>query len=248
MDLYDVIFFSAIIGLSIYGSYPIVLKKNLRETLSKALTSVAVGIMIFLLADVFSDASQLLYNGSLYGYGSSPIPDAIFSTSLITGFFLLYLVENRSKSDLTKHKLSFLIALGIGFQNLTEGLVFGSLAVDIGLAGIALVVLVGFIIQNVTEGFPIGSPFIGNIEGKGFFVLAMFMVGGIPTILGGAIGFYYNSKTFDLIFDGLAIGAIFYIIFPMLKGLLTNMTFGSKRVIYAGLFIGFMLGFLVNLI
>lgn len=248
MNLYDTIFFSAVMGLSIYGSYPVVLKKNLREILGKALTSVAVGIMIFLLADVFSDASQLLYNGSLYGYGSSPIPDAIFSVSLIAGFFILYLVENRSKSDLTKHKLSFLIALGIGFQNLTEGLVFGSLAVDIGLAGIALVVLVGFIIQNVTEGFPIGSPFIGNIEGKGFFVLAMFMVGGIPTIIGGAIGFYYNSKTFDLIFEGLAMGAIFYIIFPMLKGLLTNMTFGSKRIIYASLFIGFMLGFLVNLI
>ena len=248
MDFFDVIIFSAIMGLSIYGSYPIVLKKDLKEILSKALIAVAVGIMIFLLADVFSDASQILYNGSLYGYGSSPVQDAIFSLSLIAGFFMLYIVENRSKSGLTKHRLSFLIALGIGLQNLTEGLVFGSLAVEIGLAGIALVVLIGFIIQNITEGFPIGSPFIGNTEGKRFFVLVMFLVGGIPTILGGAIGFYYNSRTFDLIFDGLAIGAIFYIIFPMLKGLLSSMTFNSKRVIYAGLFLGFMVGFLVNLI
>ena len=89
MDFFDVVIFSAIMGLSIYGSYPIVLKKDLKEILSKALIAVAVGIMIFLLADFFSDASQILYNGSLYGYGSSPLQDAIFSLSLIAGFFMM---------------------------------------------------------------------------------------------------------------------------------------------------------------
>jgi ZIP family zinc transporter len=136
----------------------------------------------------------------------------------------------------------------MGFQNLTEGLVFGSLGVAFGLSGATLTVLVGFIFQNISEGFAIASPFLGKTEGKARLMLLLFLIGGIPTILGGSVGFFYNSAIFDLAFDGVAIGAILYAILPMLRSLFRESSPGLQRLSYLGVFVGFVLGFLVNLI
>jgi zinc transporter, ZIP family len=244
----EILLFSAIMGFSIYLSLPIVLSKRTGEMRTRLFNAVAIGILIFLVADVFSDASPMLYNGSLYNYGTSSSYDAIFAVSLTAGFLVLFYAENRSRKGLTPTRLALLIALGIGFQNLTEGLLFGSLGVVLGLTGAALVVLVGFIFQNVTEGFPITSPFFGQLDRKTGAILALLLVGGAPTILGGAIGFYYSSDAFSLAFDGLAIGAMAYVILPMLKNSFRDMDYVKQRVIYAGVFLGFLLGFLVNLI
>ncbi|MGC8506276.1 MAG: hypothetical protein ACP5NK_06185 [Thermoplasmata archaeon] len=248
MQFYEILGLSALMGLSIYISYPIIRKKNMNQDFARSLTAVAVGILIFLIADVFSDASQLMYNGSLYGYGSSPVYDLVFGISLFAGFFVLYAVEFRSKKGLSKVRISLLIAVGIGLQNLTEGLLFGATAVGIGLAGIALVILVGFIVQNITEGFPIGSPFFGESGNNNALVLLFFLIGGVPTIVGGAVGFYYNSKMFTLLFDGLAVGAILYIIFPMLRGLFADTSHSGLRLVYGSILLGFLLGLAVNLV
>jgi len=199
-------------------------------------------------ADVFTDAAAVLYNGSLYGYGSSPAYDVTFAIFMAAGFLVLYFAENRSRNGLSPTRLALIIALGIAFQNLTEGLLFGSLGVKIGLAGAALVVLVGFIFQNVTEGFPITSPFFGQMERKTGVIMALLLVGGAPTIIGGGIGYYYNSQLFDLAFDGLAIGAITYVILPMLKNAFKEMDYARQRTVYVGVFVGFLLGFVVNLV
>jgi ZIP family zinc transporter len=161
---------------------------------------------------------------------------------------VLYLLEGRSKSGLTPTLTAAIIALGIGFQNLTEGLVFGSLGVTFGFAsGAALVVLIGFLFQNVTEGFPIAFPFLGGADKRVGLMSALFLLGGFPTILGGAVGFYYNLPLFDILFDGLAIGSILYVLVPMFKSLFRQ-SVSTHRLIYVGLCLGFMLGFLVNLI
>ncbi len=247
----ETVLLSAIMGLSIYISLPIVMSKNLGQRRDMLLLAVAIGILIFLIADVFVDAAASLYNGSLYGYGSSPGYDAVFAVSVAVGFGLLLFAGHRGKRTLTPAQLALIIAVGIGFQNLTEGLLFGSLGATIGLAGATLVVLVGFILQNTTEGFPIATPFSGaNGERRknlGIIVAAL-MVGGLPTILGGAIGFYYNSVVFDMVFDGLAIGTMLYVILPMLRSLLRDPDPAALRVAYGGIFVGFIVGFLVNLL
>jgi zinc transporter, ZIP family len=149
---------------------------------------------------------------------------------------------------LSPTELALVIALGIAFQNLTEGLLFGALSVGIGLTGVALVVLVGFVLQNSTEGFPIASPFLGSTQGKGGVIVAALMVGGLPTILGGAVGYYYNTSIFDILFYGLAIGTMLYVILPMLRQLLAQSDPHKMGVTYAGVFVGFLLGFAVNLL
>ena len=239
---------SAIMGFSIYLSLPIILSRNRNERRVSFLNAVAIGILIFLIGDVFLDAAGFLYNGSLYGYGSSPVYDLVFTGSMAAGFLILFVAGSRRKMMLTPTELALVIALGIAFQNLTEGLLFGALSVGIGLTGSALVVLVGFIFQNSTEGFPIASPFLGSTEGKSGVITAALMIGGLPTILGGAVGYFYNDITFDLVFYGLAVGTMLYVILPMLRHVLAGTTSNGLGVAYAGVFVGFVLGFAVNLL
>lgn len=248
MDFAETFLLSSIMGLSIFLSLPIVLHRGTGEARIKLLTAVAIGILVFIMGDVFSDATASLYNGSLSGYGSSPSNDAIFSVALSAGFLVLYLAESRSKEGLSPVQVATVIAVGMGFQNLTEGLVFGSLGVSIGLSGAALVVLVGFIFQNVTEGFPIASPLLGRTEGKSGLMLLLFLIGGLPATVGGAIGFFYNSATLNLAFEGVAIGAILYAVLPMLRGLFKDTPQDLRKLSYLGVFVGFLLGFLVNLV
>jgi len=239
---------SAIMGLSIYLSLPIILSKDQNERRVSFLSAVAVGILIFLIGDVFLDAAGSLYNGSLYGYGSSPSYDLVFTVSMAAGFLVLFAAGGRRKMALTPTELALVIALGIAFQNLTEGLLFGALSVGIGLTGSALVVLVGFVFQNSTEGFPIASPFLGSTEGKGGLIVGALMIGGLPTILGGAVGYFFNATTFDLIFYGLAVGTMLYVILPMLRHILAGTASNTLGIAYAGVFVGFVLGFAVNLL
>jgi len=244
----EMLLFSAIMGLSIYFSLPFVLRRKADQRATVLLNAIAIGILIFLMGDVFSDVTLLLSNGSLYGYGTSFFNDLLFAASFTAGFLLLYFVETRSKSGLRPTLTALIIALGIGFQNLTEGLVFGALGVTFGFAsGAALVVLMGFLFQNVTEGFPIASPFLGATDGRLGVMSALFMLGGIPTIIGGAVGFYYNLPFFDILFDGLAVGSILYVLVPMFKSLFRQ-SVSMQSLIYMGLCLGFILGFMVNLI
>jgi zinc transporter, ZIP family len=247
-DLSEILLFSTIMGLSIFLSMPIVLRKETGLVTTKLLNAIAIGILIFLIGDIFSDVSQALYNKSLFGYGTSLWPDLAFGLSFAAGFLILFFIETRSKSGLTASSLALIIALGMGFQNLTEGLVFGSLGVAAGLSGAALVVLVGFILQNITEGFPIASPFLGRIDGRVQQMFLFFLIGGLPTIFGGLVGYYYNGTILDVCFDGAAIGAILFAILPMLRMLFRETDRRYQRFGYLGVFLGFLIGFLVNLI
>jgi ZIP family zinc transporter len=242
--------FSVIMGFSIYLSLPIVLRKKTSARSTRLLNAVAIGILLFLLADVFSDVSQSLYSSaSLYGYAANPHLSVLFAVALIIGFFMLYYFENSSREGLSKEKMSLMIAIGIGLQNLTEGLVFGSISAASGLfSGVALVVLVGFALQDMTEGFPIAAPFINHGDKKLSVMMVLFLVGSLPTVIGAAAGFYYSSLYFNIFFDGLAIGAILYVVLPMIRHQFRDMGHPERRLTYAGIFIGFIIGFLVNLI
>jgi hypothetical protein len=68
MEFYVVLILSSIMGLSIFVSYPLVIHGRLSSKTSTYLNGFAIGILIFLIADVFSDAASIMYNGSFYGY------------------------------------------------------------------------------------------------------------------------------------------------------------------------------------
>ena len=257
--------FTAAMGMSIFLSLPIVYSKRAQGRWAVGLNAAAIGILVFLLADVFSDVSPILYpNGYVANAGYS----VAFTIAFVVAFLALYVVDNLPRgtprgtiggdpsaapavADSGPRRTALIIALGIGLQNLTEGLVFGA-NWTAGTVGILAVVFVGFFLQNVTEGFPIASPFLGTNARRGVALMAgLFLVGGLPTLLGGAVGYYWTSPLFLVIFDALAIGAIAYVILPMLRVAFRpletrELSLRRNRLVYLGAMVGFVLGFLVN--
>ncbi len=249
-DFAGTLIFSLIMGSSIFLSLPIILRKKTGEKTIRLLNAVAIGILVFLLADVFSNVASSLYaGGSFSGYVANPSLSLLFATGFTMGFFMLYIFENRSKNGLTPQRIALMIAMGMGLQNLTEGLVFGALSASFGLfSGVALVVLLGFLLQNITEGFPITSPFLNHSQKKLGLIAVLLLVGGFPTVIGGMLGFYFSSVPFNIFVDGLAVGAILYVILPMAKHQLKDIDPIKQKLVYTGIFLGFLIGFLVNLI
>ena len=240
-----------VMGFSIYLSFPIIMRNKIDAKTSVLLVSFAVGILVFLAGDIFSDvASQIYSNGS---YIADPLSTIIFILSVGSLFGILYFIENPRmkyghKDHFIPRRVALIVAIGMGLQNLTEGLVFGS-AYVVGLTGLFLVILVGFVLQNFTEGFPIVSPFIGFERPRVMYLAGLYFIGGFPTIAGSLIGYYYVNPYLNIMFDGLAIGAIIYVIIPMLRNLFKQADSSkSGSLVYLGIILGFLIGFVVNAI
>ena len=259
---------TAAMGLSIFLSLPIVYNKRAQGRWAVGLNAAAIGILVFLLADVFSDVSTILYPS---GYVANLGYSVAFGIAFLVAFLGLYVVDNLPKGlsravasaggtpdpatvpETGPRTTALIIALGIGLQNLTEGLVFG-VNWTAGALGILAVVFVGFFLQNVTEGFPIASPFLGTKANRQVsLMIGLFLVGGLPTLIGGAIGYFWSNDLFLVIFDALAIGAIAYVILPMLRVAFRPLetkeaSIRRNQLVYLGVMIGFVLGFAVNAI
>jgi zinc transporter, ZIP family len=258
---------TSVMGLSIFLSMPIVYSKRAQGRWATGLNAAAIGILVFLLADVFSDVSPILYPS---GYVANLGYSVVFAVAFVAAFMGLYFVDNLPRPaprgvgavdagrtganpDRGPRTTALIIALGIGLQNLTEGLVFG-VNWTAGTLGILAVVFIGFFLQNVTEGFPIASPFLGtNVRRRVSMMAGLFLVGGLPTVVGGAIGYYWSNHLFLVIFDALAIGAIAYVILPMLRVAFRpletrEISLRRNQLVYIGVMVGFALGFAVNAI
>lgn len=258
---------TTIFGLAIFLSWPIVYWRRAQGSGADALNALAIGILLFLLADIFSDVSPLLYGASATtsnaGYVASPTLTLVFLLGLVVAFLGLFAIDNdrlrrkvrvAEETDRAPRRLGFIIAVGIGLQNLTEGLVFGANWVRTdAFTGVLLVIFLGFFLQNVTEGFPISSPWLGSTSKRRAPVLAaLFLLGGLPTLLGGWIGYSIQPSSAAYTFiDALAIGAIAYAILPMLRiafrPLATReLSVRRNEIVYLACLAGIALGFLTN--
>ena len=249
--LVELVGLSAAMGLSMYLSLPVVLAKSNASRTITLLNAAAVGVLLFLLADIFADAATLIYTNPGSPYLADPARTVYFAGAVAGCFGLLYFLAHRSGArPLTPTRTAVIVAGAIGLQNLTEGLVFGA-AWAVGAVGLSSVVFVGFFLQNITEGFPITSPLIGRADRRLGTIAAVFLLGGVPTIVGAVGGFYYNTPTLDVVFEALAIGAILYALLPMLRIALRPAEVAGpdtvrQRLVYVGLLAGFLAGFLVN--
>ncbi len=244
---------TAAMAFSIFLSLPVVYAKRAQRSWATALNAGAIGILVFLLADIFSDVAPILYpNGYVADAGYS----LLFGVAFVGAFLALFAVDNvssGSRPESAPERMALIIALGIGLQNLTEGLVFG-VNWSIGAVGVLAVVFLGFFLQNVTEGFPIAAPFLGRPESRRLgVILGLFFLSGVPTLVGAFIGYFWSSTDFVLVFDALAIGAIAYALLPMLRVAFRpldtrELSLRRNRIVYLGVMVGFVLGFAVNAI
>ena len=251
----ELLVLATVMGMAIFLSLPIVLRRSRTARLVNLLMAAAIGILIFVLADVWGNVNSVLYpNG---GFVADPRLTLLFAVGVLGAFFVLYALEHSGRSSDVPQEVSatstaFIVALAIGFQNLTEGMVLGA-SWAAGLSGLLAVIFAGFFLQNVTEGFPIAGPLLGAKERRLGLFSAYFFLGGVPTILGAGIGYYWTSTYLSVGFDAMAIGTCLYVIIPMFKVAFRPVADAVEnalktRLTYVGIGLGFAVGFLVNAI
>ncbi len=250
----------AIAGFTIYFGLATARIRVMKGNTRYFLSSVATGILIFLIYDVTSNSWSLV-EGSFTGgqiNSTSFLYLILFFLGLGLGIIGLSTYEhsflNRKRAGSGKpeadsransYRLSLMIAVGIGAHNFGEGLAIGSSFAS-GAIALATVLVIGFGLHNSTEGFGILGPLIRDSERPTVRYLFMAgLIGGGPTFLGTVIGSMWASDLASILFLSFAGGALIYVTLTMYRAIAPS--YPGNRLM-AGLFVGVALGFLTDLI
>ena len=253
-DFPELFILGAVAGFTIFLGLPVVLL-GISERAKGFLNALAVGILMFLIVDVFSHAWDLTTaSATLAQQGTVPSTEAGAYLALMFGGLALGLVGlvayerrfmGRRPEGVSPQRLSMMIALGIGAHNLSEGLAIGQ-SYAANAVGLAIVLVVGFGAHNATEGFGITAPLAGlNPRPRMSFFAKILLIGGLPTFLGTVIGSVSYSPAAYVFFLALAGGALVYVTMLMFS---TGRRQYSNELMMAGIFFGLCAGFLTDLI
>ena len=185
-----------------------------RRTMTFLMAATA-GLLIFLGLDTLAEALEFAaaVPGPFQGIG-------LIGIGAVATFLLLDAITKR-QTALTGNEadrrlaVAFMIAVGIGFHNLGEGLAIGA-AYNVGEIALGTFLVVGFIIQNITEGLGIIAPVLRDRPSLGRLAL-MGLVGGAPAIIGAWIGGYTPSPFLAVLFLAIGTGAIFEVVYEIAK-------------------------------
>lgn len=185
-----------------------------RRTMTFLMAATA-GLLVFLGLDTLAEAFEF----------AAEVPSAFQGIGLIgigavATFLLLEAISSsqvNASGDESQRRLSvaFIIAVGIGFHNLGEGLAIGA-AYNVGEIALGTFLVVGFIIQNITEGLGIIAPVLRDRPTIGRLAL-MGLIGGGPAIIGAWIGGFTPSPFLAVLFLAIGAGAIFQVIYEIAK-------------------------------
>ena len=211
------------------------------------LMSATVGLLVFLGVDTLFEARE----------ASLALPDAFQGTGLIaigviSTALLLEAISRKQRAATgseTERRIaiSFIIAVGIGFHNLGEGLAIGA-AYNIGEFALGRFLVVGFIIQNITEGLGVVAPLLREQPGLRRLALLGLIAGG-PAILGAWIGGYAPSPLLAVLFLAVGAGAIFQVIYAIWKLLQKDPAAqASSPLVYAGVVAGMLVLWITGLL
>lgn len=185
-----------------------------RRTMTFLMAATA-GLLIFLGLDTLVEALEVAARvpASFQGIG-------LIGIGAVATFLLLDAISSRqtgqsgSESE-RRFSIAMMIATGIGFHNLGEGLAIGA-AYNVGEIALGTFLVVGFIIQNITEGLGIIAPVLRDRPGIGRLAL-MGLIGGAPAILGAWIGGFTPSPFLAVLFLAIGTGAIFEVVYEIAK-------------------------------
>ncbi len=205
---------------------------------SRILMAVSSGIMFWFFLDVMNEAVLLDVNQGFTG----GFAQALLAGTFAVGLLFLFGLERFSKATFDKSGrknaegfigLSFtvaaIVALGIGFHALGEGVEIGSLMPSAS----SLVDAIGglgagaaYVLHKFLEGFVIGT-FAAVTRLKARRVVSLGLISGLPTIVGLllAIGMPLNS-TFFFALGGTATVYVEYKLIP-------NFAYRDNMLLYA---------------
>ena len=253
MGFIQTVFLGAIAGLTIYLGLPLGRIKRISDGARSFLSMTSAGILLFLLIDIFTKLSEPI-TAAVVGnknYGEFFVLLSVFIMGFGFGLLGLIAFEHQfiqfkvvAGQTLSPSRLALMIATGIGLHNFSEGLAIGQSA-GRGEIAFAALLIVGFGLHNATEGFGIVGPLVGGERPSWAFLGLAGLIGGGPTFLGTMVGYYFLSSAMFVLFLSLAAGALVYIIGELLH---VNRRPGTKFQAGLGLFVGFVFGYLTDLI
>ena len=264
-DFTQLLILGAVAGFTIFLGIPVALLHKLSARSRGFLNAVAIGIIVFLLIEVFSHASGTvedvlkeaiqnrasINNAALFLFTFlGGLGLGLLSLVWYEGKFIPHKVDaghtaksNKALEMKNAYRLALMIAIGIGIHNFSEGLAIGQ-GYATGAIKFAFLLAFGFAIHNATEGFGIAAPLTGLKPRKSFLVLAG-LIGGGPTFLGTLIGSIWSSPIISVLFLSVAAGALVYVIMSMYHA---GRRQATHDILMIGLFLGIMFGYLTELI
>ena len=217
-----------------------------RRTMTFLMAATA-GLLIFLGLDTLAEALEFAAEvpGPFQGIG-------LIGIGAVATFLLLDAIT-KQQTALTGNEadrrlaVAFMIAVGIGFHNLGEGLAIGA-AYNVGEIALGTFLVVGFIIQNITEGLGIIAPVLRDRPSLGRLAL-MGLVGGAPAILGAWIGGYTPSPFLAVLFLAIGTGAIFEVVYEIAKLIQKDtQREGMPMTVFSGVLTGMLLLWVTGLL
>lgn len=272
MNAAEIAVLGVIAGITIFLGLPIGRLKAPSIALRSLLNAITIGILIFLLWDVLSHAVEPVETALTAASIDKTQPWwpfigllVVFFAAIAIGlvglvFYDRWLVRSITARGLTESddhragvlrlghpasRLAFLIAVGIGLHNFSEGLAIGQSAAS-GQISLAVVLVVGFGLHNATEGFGITAPLAGGDRRPGWGQLALLgVIGGGPTLVGTLLGTVFVNDVVSIAFLALAAGSILYVVVQLLG---VALKFTRPFSLYGGILIGLFAGFATDFI
>src|SRR5919109_2755318 len=217
-----------------------------RRTMTFLMAATA-GLLIFLGLDTLAEALEV----------AAEVPSAFQGIGLIgigaVATFLLLDAISKRQTDITGSEtdrrlaIALMIAIGIGFHNLGEGLAIGA-AYNVGEIALGTFLVGGFIIQNITEGLGIIAPVLRDRPSIGRLAL-MGLIGGAPAIIGAWIGGYTPSPFLAVLFLAIGTGAIFQVAVEIGRIILKDTTREAMPMtVFSGVLTGMLLLWVTGLL
>ena len=175
-----------------------------------ALIGVATGVLAYLFFDLMHEAVEL--TGARDG-----LSWAVFLGSLGASLIGLVALESNqifgTGSAGRLLSLPYMIAVGMGFHNLGEGLAIGASYAS-GEWVLSALLVTGFALHNGTEGFGIAGA-AGRTPVQQIDVLWLGFLAGGPTCIGTLLSGQGLSPYFSISFYTMAAGSLLYVILSL---------------------------------
>ena len=215
------------------------LSHKLRDSSKGFITSIAFGIVIFSLIDLFGGASRL---GIDFGLRAIPLQSTLL-LAFALGLVIPFAVEGYSKtkgnveSKIVTYSLVYLFALAVAFHSFAEGVVIGF---DLQ-AGYSFTFTqqslqgTSFFMHKIAEGLVISIP-VMLIKPKAETFILAGVVASIPLLVGISTA-YLNIPGLAASYGfALGAGASTYVLFKL--SYLSNLLLKNKMLIFSGIVIG----------
>lgn len=241
-----------IAGATILLGLPIGRLKSFSSTWRNGLSMLAAGILVFLLVEILGEATgqtALAFRSAAGGVSARGI---LLALLLVAGFWAGFVglvgIEQRlirGATPAAPEQLSFMIAIGIGLHNLSEGLAIGQAYLQ-GLSGLTFSLILGFGLHNATEGFGIVGPVLQRGQTLSWRTLLLLaLIGGGPTFAGTLLGSLWTSPYLSVAVLAMAGGALLYVLKELFAGARKE---ARQMTIMTAVAAGFIVGWSTELI